>query len=57
MIFRFLILAYSIGVLLGALSIVEWLGVRLLRLYLAGRFTWLELRLALLVRMVRRIAR
>ena len=54
MAFRFLIVAYAAGLLLGSLSLIEWLTERLVRLWLDGRLIWLEVRL---VRMWRRIAR
>lgn len=52
MIFRLLIVAYAAGVLVGSLSIIEWLADRMVRLWLDGRLAWLEVRL---VRMWRRI--
>lgn len=54
MIFRLLIVAYAAGVLVGSLSIIEWLVTRIVRLWLAGQLIWLEL---WLVRIVRRITR
>lgn len=54
MIFRLMIVAYAVGLLVGSLSLIEWLVRRVVRLWLAGRLDWLEVRL---VRIWGRIAR
>lgn len=54
MIFRCVFVAYCVGLLVGSLSLIEWMVSRIARLWLAGRLAWLEV---WLVRIARRIAR
>lgn len=54
MVYGFVIVAFAVGALIGALGVIEWLVSRIARLWLAGRLVWLEL---WLVRIWRRIAR